>query len=97
MGLGTRFNQTAFSAWLNGDSGRTFRVVAGVLFLIVGATFRDEWWGLALLGWSVLPLTAGAFDACYISAVLGGPLKGADIRDEQVPGEARRQDNLLRS
>lgn len=97
MGLGTRFNQTAFSAWLNGDSGRTFRIVAGVLFLIVGVTFRDEWWGRASVLWGVLPLSAGAFDICYISAALGGPLKGATVRDQQVPREARRQGTPLRS
>ena len=83
MGLATRFNQTTFSAWLNGESGRAFQVVAGAMFLIVGVTFRDEGWGLALLLWSVLPLTAGSFDVCYISAVLGGPLKGQEIRDDQ--------------
>lgn len=97
MGFATRFNQTAFSAWLNGDSGRTFRIVAGVLFLIVGATFRDEWWGLAMVLWGVLPLSAGAFDICYISAALAGPLKGAEIRDQQVAGELQRPADLLRS
>lgn len=90
MRMATRFNQSAFSAWINGDSGRTFRVVAGAMFLIVGATFRNEWWGLASLVWGLLPLTAGAFDVCYISGALGGPLKGSDIRDQQVsPSEMR--------
>ena len=97
MGFATRFNQTAFSAWLNGDSGRTFRVVAGAMFLIVGGTFRDEWWGVASALWGLVPLTAGAFDICYLSAVLGGPLKGADIREQQVPAGERRPANLLRS
>ncbi len=83
MGFATRFNQTTFSAWLNGESGRAFRVVAGAMFLIVGGTFRDEGWGLASVLWGVVPLTAGSFDMCYLSAVLGGPLKGQDIRDEQ--------------
>lgn len=90
MRMATSFNETAFSAWINSDSGRTFRVVAGVMFLIVGVTFREEWWGLASLVWGLLPLTAGSFDVCYISAALGGPLKGCDIRDQQVStGEMR--------
>lgn len=89
MHLATAFNQTAFSQWINEDSGRTFRVVAGMMFLIVGVTFRDEWWGMAMILWGVFPLTAGAFDVCYISAALGGPLKGCDIRDQQVSREAR--------
>jgi hypothetical protein len=28
-------------------------------------------------------LSAGAFDICYVSAVLGGPLSGAKIRNMQ--------------
>lgn len=79
-----RFNRTAFSAWINSDAGRTFRVVAGSMFLVVGVTFRDEWWGIASILWSILPLTAGSFDVCYISGALAGPLKGCDIRDQQV-------------
>ncbi len=46
------------------------------------------------MAWGVLPLSAGAFDLCYISAVLGGPLSGARIRDgyhagnePKTPGE----------
>ena len=84
MDLATRFNGTSFSEWINSDNGRTFRVVAGSMFLIVGVTFRDEWWGLASLAWGVLPLTAGSFDVCYISAVTGGPLKGSEIREQQM-------------
>lgn len=79
----TRFNHSSFSEWLNSESGRTFRLVSGMIFLIVGVVFRDEWWGLAAIAWSVLPITAGAFDVCYISAALGGPLRGETIRDQQ--------------
>jgi hypothetical protein len=32
------------------------------------------------MAWSALPLSAGALDLCYISAVLGGPISGAKIR-----------------
>jgi hypothetical protein len=33
--------------------------------------------------WGVFPLIAGAFDVCFISAVLGGPFSGAKIREKQ--------------
>lgn len=39
--------------------------------------------GIAALVWSVFPLSAGAFDVCYISAALGGPLSGSKIREQQ--------------
>jgi hypothetical protein len=34
--------------------------------------------------WGVLPLIAGAFDICYVSALLGGPISGKKIRDKQM-------------
>ena len=36
--------------------------------------------------WSLLPLSAGAFDICYVSAALGGPLSGTKIRSQQKAG-----------
>ena len=33
------------------------------------------------MAWGILPLSAGAFDVCYVSAALGGPLSGARIRE----------------
>ncbi len=39
--------------------------------------------GVLSMLWSIFPLTAGAFDICYISAVLGGPLSGSKVRGKQ--------------
>jgi len=57
--------------------------VAGTGFLAAGIALRSQPLGWAALAWSVLPLSAGAFDLCYISAALGGPLSGARIRSAQ--------------
>ncbi len=75
-----RFNCSAFGRFINSPGGRIFRLVAGAGFLI--AAFSDLPVGLriALGAWSVLPLTAGVFDVCWISAALGGPLTGRKIR-----------------
>ena len=81
------FNQTGFSRFLNSTGGRVFRFVAGVLFLVVGYLSRHETLGLVSMAWGILPLTAGAFDVCYISAALGGPLSGAKIRSQYNSGE----------
>jgi hypothetical protein len=80
MRLATRFNRSRFGTWLNSPAGRLFRVVAGAAFLAVGLRNRHEPGGKASLAWSVLPLTAGAFDVCYISASLGGPFRGSGCR-----------------
>jgi len=75
------FNRSPFSHFINSRPGRIFRVVAGAVFLIVGLVFRHHALGVLSMLWSVLPLTAGLFDVCYISAALGGPFSGATIRD----------------
>lgn len=74
------FNRSGFSRFINSPAGRLFRLVAGAGFLIVGWVYRDHPLGLLSMAWSVLPLSAGALDICWISAVLGGPLSGPTIR-----------------
>jgi len=80
MRLHEAFNRTAFSKFLNRRAGRIFRFAAGVGFLVFGLLFRQQTIGLAAIIWSVFPITAGLFDICYISAILGGPFSGAKIR-----------------
>jgi len=75
------FNRSRFSHFLNSPSGRVFRVSAGAAFLIAGYVFRAHAFGVLSMLWSILPLTAGGFDVCYISAALGGPLSGRTIRE----------------
>ncbi len=84
-GLVAAFNGSGFSHFLNSPSGRIFRILAGIGFLILGLIFRDHLLGVLSLVWSVFPLSAGAFDICYISAALGGPLSGNTIRSAYQP------------
>lgn len=80
------FNRSGFSRFINGIYGRAFRIVAGLGFLILGLVFRDHLLGVLSLVWSVFPLSAGAFDICYISAALGGPISGKKIRSTYQAG-----------
>jgi hypothetical protein len=64
---------------MNSLAARIFRLVAGAGFLVVGYMYRGQALGVLSMVWSVLPLSAGAFDICYVSAVLGGPLTSAKI------------------
>jgi len=84
--LAAAFNQSGFSRFLNSPAGRVFRLLAGLGFLILGMVFRDHLLGILSLVWSVFPLSAGAFDICYISAALGGPLTGKRIRSTYQSG-----------
>ena len=77
------FNRSWFSRFINSSAGRVFRLVAGAGFLVVGYLFRDQTLGVISMVFSVFPLSAGTFDLCYVSAVLGGALSGAKIRELQ--------------
>ena len=76
------FNRADFSRFLNSPAGRIFRLIAGTGFLVVGYVYRSHALGVLSMAWSVFPLSAGALDICYISALLGGPLSGAKIRSK---------------
>lgn len=80
------FNRSGFSRFLNSPAGRIFRLVAGIGFLVVGYVYRGHTLGVLSMVWSVLPLSAGALDICYVSALLGGPLSGAKIRSKYKTG-----------
>jgi len=81
------FNRSLFSRFINSPAGRIFRLAAGAGFLAVGYAYRRHPLGRLSMAWSVLPLSAGALDICFVSAVLGGPLSGAKIRSKYGPGE----------
>lgn len=78
------FNQSGFSNFLNTLAGRLLRLLLGIGFLVVGFLYRDHTLGVISILWGLLPLSAGVFDICYISAALGGPLSGKEIRRQQV-------------
>ncbi len=79
-----RFNHSSFSHFMNSTAGRAFRLVAGTAFLGLGYAYRDHTLGLVSMAWSVLPLSSGALDLCFISALLGGPVSGRRIRETQL-------------
>ncbi|HEY7976340.1 MAG TPA: hypothetical protein VID72_13415 [Ktedonobacterales bacterium] len=87
-GLAEGFNRSRFARFINSASGRIFRIVAGVGFLAIGlvAISGGQMIGFLSIAWSVLPLSAGLLDICYISAALGGPISGKQIRSVYQPG-----------
>src|SRR5512143_1696056 len=77
--LADAFNRGGFSRFLNSPGGRVFRFVGGVGFLAVGYLYRYHALGIVSMVWGLLAISAGAFDVCYFSLVLGGPFSGAKI------------------
>lgn len=80
--MGEVFNRSALSRFLNSPAGRIFRLLAGAAFLVIGYVYRDSTLGVLSMAWGIFPLSAGAFDVCYISVALGGPFSGRKIRDQ---------------
>jgi hypothetical protein len=76
------FNRSAFSRFLNSPAGRIFRILAGIGFLVIGFVYRNDTLGILSMAWGLFPLSAGAFDICYISLLLGGPFSGEKIRNQ---------------
>lgn len=81
------FNKTQISRWINSGRGQAFRLCAGIAFLVLGIIYRTSPLGIASIVWSIFPLSAGLFDLCFISGLLGGPWKGSQIRPYQTKSE----------
>jgi hypothetical protein len=82
------FNRSGFGHFINSPAGRVLRLASGTAFLVAGYLFRARPLGVASMAWSALPLSAGAFDVCWVSAALGGPLDGTTIRRQVSAVEA---------
>lgn len=80
MRLAQAFAQTGFARFINSAAGRLARVLAGVALLVWGFAERGTGTGIALMAIGLIPLVAGLLDWCLISALLGGPLSGATLR-----------------
>ncbi len=79
MSLAESFGRSRFARFINSPAGRLARLVAGIGLVSWGVTQRGTATGLVLVAVGLVPLAAGAFNLCVISALLGGPIRGARI------------------
>jgi hypothetical protein len=80
MSIVETFGRSGFARFVNSPAGRVARVVAGLALIGWGYTRRSGGSGVVLMAAGLIPLAAGLFDWCLISALLGGPVSGARIR-----------------
>lgn len=80
MSIAESFGRSGFARFINSPSGRVARLLVGIGLIVWGYTHVNTRLGFALIAIGLVPLAAGAFDLCLISAVLGGPISGAHIR-----------------
>ena len=79
MSIAESFGRSPFAQFINSPLGRLLRVVAGVVLIGWGLTQRGTSTGVILIVVGVVPLAAGTFNLCLISALLGGPISGARV------------------
>lgn len=79
MTLAESFGRSAFAQLVNSPGGRIARIVVGLGLIAWGWTQRAGAEGIVLMVIGLVPLAAGALNLCFISALLGGPLRGARI------------------
>jgi hypothetical protein len=73
------FADTSVARFVASPAGRIVRVVAGLLLIYAGLLMGTAvGWGVVAIG--LVPLSAGLLDLCYLSALLGGPIRGKQIR-----------------
>lgn len=80
MRIAESFGRSGFARFVNSPAGRIARVVVGIGLIGWGYAQLPTGTGLVLIVLGLVPLVAGGFDLCLISALLGGPISGARIR-----------------
>ena len=80
MSIAESFSRSGFARFVNSPAGRIARFVVGIGLIVWGYTQLDTAMGFVLIVIGLVPLAAGAFDLCLISALLGGPISGARLR-----------------
>jgi hypothetical protein len=78
--LAESIGRSGFARFVTSPAGRLGRILIGVALIATGYLQRDRAAGIVFLVVGVLPLATGAFDLCAITALVGGPLRGAEIR-----------------
>jgi hypothetical protein len=72
-----------FGKFMASTTGRLVRIIAGAALVVAGWVWIGGIWGIVVAVVGLVPLLAGLFDVCLISALfLGTPLKGKDIRGQ---------------
>jgi hypothetical protein len=79
MSLAESFAQTGFAQFVNSPAGRIVRILAGLCLIGWGYAQLPGSAGSILIVVGLVPLAAGSFNLCLISALLGGPISGARI------------------
>jgi len=79
MSLAQSFAQSSFAQFVNSPTGRIVRILVGLGLIGWGYGQLPGSTGIILIVLGMVPLAAGVFNLCLISALLGGPISGTRI------------------
>jgi hypothetical protein len=65
----------SFSKFMSTGLGRSLRVIAGVILIVLGFVGGGGWITLSIVG--LVPLVAGVMNVCLLAPLMGQPLKGS--------------------
>ncbi len=65
----------SFSKFMSTGLGRSLRVIAGVILIVLGFVGGGGWITLSIVG--LVPLVAGLMNVCLLAPLMGQPLKGS--------------------
>ncbi len=77
MSMAESFAQSGFARFINSMTGRIARIVVGLGLIGWGYSQTPHSAGIILMILGLVPLAAGVFNLCLVSALLGGPISGA--------------------
>jgi hypothetical protein len=72
--------QGGFAQFMAAPAGRLLRIIAGLALVAWGIWGLQGTARIVVIVIGLVPLLAGMFDVCVISALLGGPFSGKAIR-----------------
>jgi len=81
MSIAESFGRSGFAKFINSPTGRIVRIIAGLVLIVWGYTQLPDTGGIVLIVIGLIPLAAGTFNLCLISALLGGTISGAKIAE----------------
>ena len=81
MSIAESFGKSGFAKFINSPAGRIARLVVGIALVVWGYTLLVSVTGIFLIIIGLIPLVAGSFDLCLVSALLGGPVSGEKVRE----------------
>ena len=92
MSIADSFGRSSFAKLVNTPAGRIIRIVAGLGLILWGVMQLPGVTGIVLVVAGLIPLTAGVFNLCLISALLGGTISGSRIAKNFLRNDSAASD-----